>query len=85
MFYFIAERSLLHKILDILSIGRVLWGHSPRKFLEHNIVILHFERKYIYLFSPAKAPNLAEFCNPITRQAIELESYPNHPRIQQVL
>jgi len=36
-------------------------------------------------FSPAKAPNLAELCNPITRQAIELESYPNHPRIQQVL
>jgi len=36
-------------------------------------------------FSPAKKPNLAEICNPITRQAIELESYPNHPRIQQVL
>jgi len=35
--------------------------------------------------SPAKAPNLAELCNPITHQAIELESYPNHPRIQQVL
>jgi len=26
-----------------------------------------------------KAPDLAELCNP------ELESYPNHPRIQQVL
>jgi len=36
-------------------------------------------------FSPAKAPNLGELCNPITRQAVELESYPNHPRIQQVL
>jgi len=36
-------------------------------------------------FSPTKAPNLSELCNPITRQAIELESYPNHPRIQQVL
>jgi len=36
-------------------------------------------------FSPAKAPSLAELCNPITRQAIELESYPNHPRIQHVL
>jgi len=36
-------------------------------------------------FSPAKAPNLAELCNPITRQAIEPESYSNHPRIQQVL
>jgi len=36
-------------------------------------------------FSPAKAPNLAELCNPTTRQAIELDSYPNHPRIQQVL
>ena len=36
-------------------------------------------------FSPAKAPNLAEICNPITRQAMELESYPNRPRIQQVL
>jgi len=39
----------------------------------------------INTFSPAKAPNLAELCNPITCQAIELESYPNHPRIQQVL
>jgi len=28
-------------------------------------------------FSPAKAPNLAELCNPITRQAIQLESCPN--------
>jgi len=36
-------------------------------------------------FSPVKAPNLAEFCNPVTRQAIELESYTNHPRIQQVM
>jgi len=36
-------------------------------------------------FSPAKAPNLAELCNPIARQAIELESCSNHPRIQQVL
>jgi len=26
----------------------------------------------------------AELCNPITRQAIELESYPNHPPIQHV-
>jgi len=40
---------------------------------------------YFNPFSPAKAPNLAELCNPITRQAIELESYPNHPWIQQVL
>jgi len=37
------------------------------------------------LFSLAKAPNLAELCNPITRQAIEPESYPNHQPIQQVL
>ena len=36
-------------------------------------------------FSTTKAPNLAELCNLITCQAIELESYPNHPRIQQVL
>jgi len=36
-------------------------------------------------FSPAKALNLAELCDPITRQVIELESYPNHLRIQQVL
>jgi len=36
-------------------------------------------------FSPAKAPNLAELCNPIIRQVIELESYPNHQRIEQVL
>jgi len=34
-------------------------------------------------FRPSKAPNLAEICNPITRQAVELENYPNHPRIQQ--
>jgi len=37
------------------------------------------------LFSLAKAPNLAELCNPITRQAIEPESYPNHQPIQQDL
>jgi len=36
-------------------------------------------------FSPGKATNLAELCDLITHQAIELESYPNHPRIQQVL
>jgi len=36
-------------------------------------------------FRPAKAPNLAELCNLITHQAIELESCPNHPRIQQVM
>ena len=42
-------------------------------------------RPFFYPFSPAKAPNLAELRNPITRQGIELESYPNHSRIQQVL
>jgi len=31
-----------------------------------------------------KSPDIAEICNPITRQAIELESYPYYPRIQQV-
>ena len=36
-------------------------------------------------FSPAKTPNLTEICNLMSRKAIELESYPNHPRIQQVL
>jgi len=35
-------------------------------------------------FSPAKAPNPAELRSPITRQAIEPESYPNHPTIHQV-
>jgi len=34
---------------------------------------------------PGFNPIFAELCNPITRQAIELESYPNHPQIQQVL
>jgi len=29
-------------------------------------------------------PRFTELCNPITHQAIELESHPNHPRIQQV-
>jgi len=37
------------------------------------------------LFSPACATFLAELCNPITRQAIELESCSNLLRIQQVL
>jgi len=36
-------------------------------------------------FSPANAPILAELRSPITRQAIELESYPNNPWLQQVL
>jgi len=35
--------------------------------------------------SPAKTTFLAELCNPITRQAIELESCSNPLRIQQVL
>jgi len=34
---------------------------------------------------PGFTPFFAELWNPTTRQAIELESYPNHPRIQQVL
>jgi len=33
---------------------------------------------------PGFTPFFAELCNPISRQAIELESYPNYPRIQQV-
>jgi len=36
-------------------------------------------------FSPTCATFLAKFCNPITSQAIELESCSNPPRIQQVL
>jgi len=35
--------------------------------------------------SPACATFLVKFCNPITRQAIELESCSNLLRIQQVL
>jgi len=34
--------------------------------------------------SPAPAKILAQVCNAVTRHPIELESYPNHPRIQQV-
>jgi len=34
--------------------------------------------------SPASAKMLARVCNAFTRHPIELESYPNHPRIQQV-
>jgi len=36
-------------------------------------------------FSPTCATFLAELCNPITRQAIELESCSNPLRIQKVL
>jgi len=36
-------------------------------------------------FSPVRATFLAELCNPMTRQAIELESCSNPQRIQQVL
>jgi len=42
-----------------------------------SIVNLPFESRVYPFFS--------ELCNPTTRQAIELESYPNDPRIQQVL
>jgi len=38
-----------------------------------------------YPFSPACDTFLAELCNPITRQAIEVESCSNPLRIQQVL
>jgi len=34
--------------------------------------------------SPAPAKILAQVCNAVTRHPIVLESYPNHPRIQQV-
>jgi len=34
--------------------------------------------------SPAPAKILAQVCNAVTRHPIELESFPNHPRIQQV-
>ena len=36
------------------------------------------------LLSPALAKILPQVCNAVTRHSIELESYPNHPRIQQV-
>jgi len=36
-------------------------------------------------FSPTGATFLAELCNPITRQVIELESCSNSLQIQQVL
>jgi len=34
--------------------------------------------------SPAPSKILAQVCNAVTRHPIVLESYPNHPRIQQV-
>ena len=36
------------------------------------------------LLSPALAKILPQVCNAVTRHSIELESYQNHPRIQQV-
>jgi len=47
-----------------------------------------FLQEYVWSFlnslGPGFTPFFAELCNPITRQAIEQEIYPNHPRIQQV-
>jgi len=40
---------------------------------------------WTYLFSPAQTTFRAELCNPITRQAIELESCSNPLQIQQIL
>jgi len=34
--------------------------------------------------NPAPAKILAQVCNAVTPHPIELESYPTHPRIQQV-
>jgi len=42
---------------------------------------------HLTAFNPlslAPATILAQVCNAVTRHRIELESYPNHPRIQQV-
>jgi len=56
----------------------------PKPFLCHQKFC--FPQKNMFNpLGPGCTPFFAELCNPITRQAIELESYPNHPRIQQVL
>jgi len=39
---------------------------------------------YVNPLRPAPAKILAQVCNAVTRHPIELESYPNHPQIQQV-
>ena len=50
-----------------------------------NLLIVFRSNPSVNPFSPACATFLAEFCNPITCQAIELESCSNPLRIQQVL
>jgi len=54
------------------------WWHQARIYHEA-------EKALSPPLSPAFATFLVELCNPITRQAIELESCSNPLRIQQVL
>jgi len=44
----------------------------------------HFLSWIWVLIKSRESHFFAEICIPITRQAIELESYPNHPQIEQV-
>ena len=64
------------------------WGDRPPKSYESNFIHHDFinSEKNIAInpFSPAPSKILAQVCNVVTRNPIELESYPNHPRIQQV-
>ena len=66
-------------------------SYSRTDFCKNNIEELH---RYMHEndldggfnpLGPGFIPFFAELCNPITHQAIELESYPNHPQIQKVL
>ena len=57
--------------MKILFEARILY-HSK----SYTYIVLLFAVKYKFI--------LAQVCNAVTRHPIELENYPNHPRIQQV-
>jgi len=58
---------------------------SFQKFLLRGLSILRTVLLNIHPFSPVKTTFHGELCNPIPRQAIELESCSNPLQIQQVL
>ena len=68
-------------IVIFTKIGRILKNRNVNMFCEFQIFSLYGTCP----FSPVRAIFLAEFCNPVTRQAIELESCSNPLRIPQVL
>jgi len=75
--------SKFSRILPTFLTNQTFWGCICTPASYTTVAVSCFSSRIP--LSPACATFLAELCNPITRQAIELESCSNPLRIQQVL